>query len=291
LINYNYFSVIRLHQWSKNFLIFLPLVSSHQFTLPIFYLSFYAFIAFCLIASSTYILNDILDIKNDQDHPKKKYRAFASNQLSIKSGIFLALILFLFSITLSLKINLIFFFIVILYFIMTCLYSVYLKKFAIIDIFLLSFFYTIRIIAGGFATNISISFWLICFAFFIFLSLACVKRISEIRLLNINTNNLFGRAYKFEDLNFIMSMSVASGFISIVIFALYINSDTISNLYRTIDFLLFIPLILFFWISRVIFLAQRNKIASDPIIFAFKDKISWLSLFLIAVILFASKYY
>ena len=247
--------------------------------------------AFCLIASSAYILNDILDIKNDQNHPEKKYRVFASNQLSVKNGIYLALILLLFSFIVSLKINIIFFFILILYFIISVLYSVYLKKFAILDIFLLSFFYSIRIVAGGFATDISISFWLICFAFFIFLSLACVKRISEINLLNVNTNNLFGRDYKFEDLNFIISMSVASGFISIVIFTLYINSDTISILYKTVELLLFIPLILFFWISRVIFLAQRNKIDSDPIIFALKDKISWVSLFLIAIILFGSKYY
>lgn len=173
---------------------------------------------------------------------------------------------------------------------MTSLYSVYLKKFAIIDIFLLSFFYTIRIIAGGYAANISISFWLICFAFFIFLSLACVKRLSEIKLLNTNSNNLFGRGYKFEDLNLIVSMSVASGFMSIVIFALYINSDVTLDLYKTTEFLLFIPLILFFWISRIIFLSQRNEIDSDPIIFALRDKISWLSLFLIAIILIVSKY-
>ena len=242
------------------------------------------------MASAVYIMNDILDIKNDQNHPIKKYRAFASNQLTIKSGIFFAIILFLFSITLSLEINIIFLFIIFLYLIMTSLYSVYLKKFAIIDIFLLSFFYTIRIIAGGYATNISISFWLICFAFFIFLSLACVKRLSEIKLLNVNSNNLFGRGYKFEDLNLIVSMSVASGFISIVIFALYINSDVMLDLYKTTEFLLFIPLILFFWISRVIFLSQRNEIDSDPIIFAFRDKISWFSLFLIVIILIVSKY-
>lgn len=283
-----YIKSLRTYQWLKNTIIFLPILSSHKFSPIFFYEALIAFISFSLISSCVYIINDILDIKNDIDHPLKKTRPFASGDIPILNGLILASVCFFLGLLIAFYVNKIFMLIVILYFIFTTLYSYSLKSFAILDIILLSLFYLIRILSGGIATDTIISFWLLIFSFLIFLSLASIKRLSELNYLSSKSLDFKGRGYSYGDLPLITGISLSSGYLSILVLALYIDSDVSIILYKSPQLLLLVCLVLFYWISRLIFLGLRNEIRNDPLLFAFKDKISWLCLFLIGLVIFVS---
>lgn len=248
------------------------MIASHQITTQNIYNSFLAFLAFCLIASSGYIVNDLLDLKVDRSHPHNKIRPFASGALSTKNGLAIFVILCLLGFFLSFFINIHFLFLVFFYWSLSLLYSFKLKKIIILDIIVLGVFYTLRIIGGSFATELQMSIWLFTFSIFFFLSLASVKRLSE--LLNLKYRNIFkieGRGYDIKDLKILKLIAIFFGFFSLIIISFYINSPDIADLYSKPLSLLGMFLILGFWLTRIIFLSIKGKIDGDPIIYALKD--------------------
>jgi len=274
---WDWLKALRPHQWVKNGLIFLPLILAHQFDLSQLGVSLLAFITFSLIASSGYILNDLLDLAADRIHPTKKERPFASGRIPIQYGLPLFALLVCFSFSLSLLwLPIQFTAILGLYFSMSIAYSFYFKQKLIVDILVLAGLYTLRILAGGLAISIPISPWLLAFSMFIFTSLAFLKRYVELMLLIDKEEVLKRRSYEKGDLEMIASMGPTSGYIAILVFALYLNSEKVSTLYMSPFILWLICPILLYWITRVWFLARRQKMLDDPVLFALKDKTSWL---------------
>jgi 4-hydroxybenzoate polyprenyltransferase len=283
----DYIKAIRVYQWLKNLLIFIPIITSHSFhSLKLMLLTTNAFFAFSMIASSGYVINDLLDLNSDRRHPRKRLRPFASGRLSIKSGVALAVILFSVGIFVASKLNVPFFITFLIYFITSFSYSLYFKKVVLYDVFILALLYSIRVIAGGMVSGIAISFWLIAFSTFLFLSLAFVKRYSE--LMNIKTNTDLkdrGREYFISDLNLLQIMGIVSGFMSVVVFALYIDSPVVNQLYTHPQFLWGISLLFLFWISRIWITTNRGEMTDDPILYAVKDVRSYFIFILIGIML------
>jgi len=283
----DYIKAIRAYQWLKNLLIFIPIITSHSFnSLNLMLLTITAFFAFSMIASSGYIVNDLLDLNSDRIHPRKRFRPFASGRLSIRSGVALSLILFTIGIIVASRLNYSFFITVLIYFITSLSYSLYLKKIALYDVFILALLYSIRVIAGGLVSGISISFWLIAFSTFLFLSLAFVKRYSELMNIKSKTDLMErGREYFTTDLNLLQIMGIVSGFMSVVVFALYINSPEVIRLYTHAQILWGISLLFLFWISRIWIITNRGEMTDDPILFAVKDAKSYFIFIMIGLML------
>lgn len=281
---------LRPHQWTKNLLIFLPLFLSHQAAdiTKLVDVSL-AFAAFCLAASAGYVLNDLLDLAADRIHQTKKYRPFAAGLIPIQYGLVLFGILLAGSLFISLWISLAFSIMVLIYLLLTISYSVYLKRKRVIDIFLLASFYTHRILAGGIVIMVPISSWLLGFSMFIFLSLAFLKRYIELTNLK-ERHKIKHRDYDVCDMEMITNMGANSGYLAVLVFALYINSDNITSLYASPAFLWFICPILLYWITRVWFLANRNKLLEDPVQFVLTDKISWLVILSVIVLIVLAKF-
>jgi 4-hydroxybenzoate polyprenyltransferase len=284
-----FIKALRPHQWIKNLLIFTPLFVSNQWSNPNMIIrASIGFISFSLIASSVYVINDIFDIQNDRSHIKKKYRPFAAGNISIGHGLILILFLIFAGLFVGYFLDVIYFFLLMTYIIFNFLYSVYLKKILLIDILILSQFYTLRIFSGGVITNIVLSFWLIAFSVFVFFSLAIAKRYAELNLsIKINKKNIKGRGYTIDDLNILNIMGVTSGYIGVLILALYINSPEVVLIYSSPKILWGICLIFLFWISYIWLKASRGELDEDPLTFAIKDRISLVvfSILMIDIIL------
>ncbi len=248
------------------------MIASHQITIQNTYISFLAFFAFCLIASSGYIVNDLLDLKVDRSHPYNKFRPFASGALSTKNGLIIFLILTLLGFLLSFFISNLFLFLILFYWLLSLFYSFKLKKIIILDIFVLGILYTLRIIGGSFATELKMSLWLLAFSIFFFVSLASVKRLSELVNLKYKSiSKIEGRGYYLKDLQIVKLIAIIFGFFSLIIISFYINSQEIIDLYSKPLSLLGMFLTLSFWFIRIIFLSIKGKIDGDPIIYALKD--------------------
>ena len=273
-----FFEAIRVHQWVKNLLIFAPVIASHQVTSPMYVLKcFYAFVVFCFCSSSAYLLNDLLDLESDRKNPTKKFRPLASGDLPLFVGMVGIPLLLILSLLMSSLLLSDFTIVVICYFIITLIYSLYLKRKVIVDVLVLAFLYTFRIVAGHMATDVAYSAWLIAFAMFIFLSLAFLKRFSELaELTSQNKDKSEGRGYISADTGLILHMGITSGYLSILILALYINSKEVVNLYKNPMLLWALCPVLIYWVGYVWFQAYRGNMNEDPIIFALKDKVSYL---------------
>jgi len=285
-----FFRLIRLHQWLKNLLLLIPLLASHQLTQPLLWKEVgIAIISFSLFASSVYVLNDLLDIKHDQRHPRKKLRPFASEEVPKKIGLLLIPLLILGGIISGSYVNDNFLIFSLLYLLISLIYNLKLRSLVLIDCFTLAVLYTLRIISGAVAVNLVPSFWLLSFSIFIFLSLAFVKRYSELKeLIDNNSGNIFGRGYLKRDRSLVKNLGIVSGYVSVLVFALYLNSNKVIELYTTPEILLAtIPLMLL-WIGWVWLKAHRGEVGDDPINFALKDKLSHLiGILFIAVFILA----
>lgn len=270
-----YIKALRVHQWLKNFLVFLPMFASHKITVPYFLESLIAFISFSLISSSVYVLNDLLDLNADRAHPRKKERPFASGSIPISYCIIIIPFCFLLGIATTFFINKSFLIIILIYYILTAAYSLFLKRKVIIDIFTLASLYTTRIIAGGAATQIEISFWLLGFSIFIFLSLAAVKRQAE--LVDLGKRGILksiGRGYCVNDLKKINFIAILSGFISVLIIGMYTRSTEVLLLYPNPYILWGVCCILSYWLIKMIIVSYRGEMDDDPIVFAVNDRMS-----------------
>ena len=287
-----FFKMIRTYQWVKNFLIFLPLILAHKFLdVNLLLKALVAFFSFSFLASSVYIINDIMDVESDRIHPSKKNRPIASGAVKISSALKVAFILMPLSFIISIFLGKEFLFVLLTYFITTSCYSFYLKKIMLVDILILSLLYTVRIFAGGVALNIYLSPWLFMFSLFFFCSLACAKRYSELYAVRNNLQDeIKGRGYQAQDLEQIQIFGSSSGYIAILIFALYIQSDISMKLYKTPSFFWALCPIMLYWISRVWLLSHRGQMTQDPIIFALKDKVSYVVLILSIIIFGVAKY-
>ena len=218
-----YLKVLRPHQWLKNLLIFIPMLVGHQFNYQTFTLNLEMFVVFSLIASSVYILNDILDVKSDRAHPRKRFRPIASGKIKISNGKILFLSLLFLGAVIAFYIDVKFLLIMFLYFFLSSLYSFSLKKKIIIDICVLSILYTIRIVVGGVVHNIYLSVWLLAFSIFFFFSLAAVKRQAElVDMKKRKKISAKGRGYHVNDLSIVEMSALGSGYVSVLILALYV---------------------------------------------------------------------
>lgn len=268
---------LRLHQWVKNILIFVPLVAAHRVgdLIAILHAGL-AFLAFGLVASAGYLLNDLVDVEADRHHLTKKDRPFASGELDFRAGFIGAPALLLAGAGTSLMLPMAFTITLLAYFAATQLYSFYLKRVVLVDVFMLAVLYTGRIVAGAVAITVPTSQWLLAFSVFLFLSLAFVKRYSELNTLKMKEMELAaGRGYLVIDFDLLSSFGAASGYIAVLVFALYINSPEVRVLYHTPEYLWLLCLVLLYWISRVWIIAHRGNMHDDPILFALKDKVSY----------------
>lgn len=266
---------IRIHQWAKNVLLFAPLILSHKLSSEGFAKALVAFLCFSFMASANYLVNDMLDIESDRQHASKSARPFAAGDLAVSTGVALVALLILASAALLPLLPLSFAVWLGVYVASTTAYSFYLKRVAVVDVIVLSGLYTLRLLAGGAATSTSLSQWLAGFSTFLFLSLATVKRFSELESLRERgATAMPGRGYSVSDLEQMRSFGTASAYAAIVVFMLYIGRSDEAMLYHHAMRLWLIVPLLIYWLNRVWLLASRGEMEDDPVVFAMRDPLS-----------------
>ena len=272
-------SAIRPHQWMKNILVFLPAIASHQMDWGVWTDALVAFVAFSMVASSVYLLNDLLDLTADRAHPRKRFRAMASGRLRVLHGALMAPALlgagFLLS---AVLLPGTFLLVLAFYYVATMAYSFSLKRKLVIDICTLAGLYSLRVLAGAEAMQVYISPWTLAFTSFLFLSLAAIKRQAElVDGLRRGKDRASGRAYEVDDLPIVAMMAVASGYVAVLVLALYASSPEVAVLYRSPTMLWAACPVLLYWVSRMAMLAHRGWMTDDPLVFAMRDPISLFS--------------
>ncbi len=267
---------LRIHQWLKNVLLFVPLLAGHDISNVLALQTLLlAFFSFGICASSVYILNDLLDLDSDRAHPRKKMRPFAAGELPIWLGVLSIPLLLALSFYIAHLIIGPFSYVLFFYFITTCAYSLLFKCLVLIDCLVLALLYTIRIIAGALAVDHVLSFWLLAFSVFIFLSLAFVKRYTEMGNQKVTTyDKLHGRGYYTSDASLIQTMGITSGYLSILVFSLYLDTEVVTRLYKSPQLIWAAIPVMLFWISWMWVQASHGKMHDDPLVFAIKNPIS-----------------
>ncbi|MBP0594415.1 UbiA family prenyltransferase [Paraburkholderia sp. LEh10] len=269
---------MRIYQWVKNLLIVVPLLASHRFTnIDALIADGIAFFSFCFCASSVYLLNDMLDLDADRRHSRKRERPFASGELPLATGICLMFVLLAASASLAIMLPTSFQLVLAGYVAMTLAYSFRLKRVMLVDVFVLAALYTTRIVAGGAAVNVVLSDWLIMFSVMIFLSLAMVKRYTELdKMQREGKAAAAGRGYLTDDMSIVRSFGTAAGYVAVLVLALYMNSTAVTVLYRHPHRLWILFCLLLYWISYIWMVAFRGRMHDDPIVFAIKNRSSLL---------------
>lgn len=270
---------LRLHQWLKNALVFVPLLSAHQFTSPALLLNgILAFLLFGLCASSVYLLNDLLDLADDRHHRSKRLRPFAAGRLSIRSGLIAFPVLLITAMLASIwLLPWQFTAALAAYYLLTLAYSLFLKRRMVVDVIALAMLYTLRIIAGAAACGLPLTSWILAFSMFMFLTLALVKRYAELReVRSQGGTETRGRGYYPDDLPMIASLGAASGYLAVMVLALYIHEQATAVLYSRPELIWLACPLLLFWITRVWMLTHRGQMHDDPVVFAIRDRVSLL---------------
>ncbi len=278
-------AALRVHQWVKNLLVFVsPLLGDALFEPEPFLRICLVFVAFCTAASGTYLINDLLDLQSDREHPTKRERPFASARLPLAFGA-LGPVLLLAGFGIGLYVSGTTAAIVAGYIGIALSYSLYLKKKPLVDVFTLSLLYTVRIFAGQLALEVEPSNWLVTYSGFLFLSLAFLKRVSEYQaIVKSKTSYETGRGYRTADVEMLKTMGIASSFASSMVLALYIDSESAATMYQYPMLLWSIVPIILFWQSRLWLAAARGRMIDDPIVFAARDWVSWLCLGLLLAV-------
>ncbi|MEO6436144.1 MAG: UbiA family prenyltransferase [Tepidisphaeraceae bacterium] len=270
---------LRVHQWAKNALVAVPLLMAHRFRDASAWSAVAVAIAcFCLIASGTYLFNDLLDLEADRAHPSKRNRPIASGRVPPRRAVLIASACYALGFLLAaLLLPGMFTFCLVGYVALNALYSLVLKRKLMLDVLCLASLYTLRLLAGGVATGVELSFWLLAFSMFLFLNLAFVKRYAELTMSQAaGGSGSFGRGYVVGDLDLIRTLGPTSGYLAVLVFALYLNSPDVLKLYPRPVLLWGICPVLLYWVSRLWFVAARNGMHHDPVVFALTDKISYL---------------
>lgn len=279
-----YLAALRPHQWLKNGLVFVPMIAAQAFDAATIRASVLAFAAFCLVASAVYVINDLLDLTADRAHPRKRARPFAAGRVPIAHGMLMAPALLVAGLGLAAAGGPLLFLVMLGYFALTTLYSLILKRRAVADICALAGLYTLRIVAGGVATGLGLSVWLLAFSIFFFFAMAAVKRQAElVDGVAMGRLTAKGRGYHVDDLPLVAQMASASGYVSVLVLALYINSPAVQQIYTRPWLLWGICLVLLYWISKVVLVTHRGAMHDDPVIHALKDRTSRICLVLVAV--------
>jgi 4-hydroxybenzoate polyprenyltransferase/phosphoserine phosphatase len=283
---------LRAHQWVKNVLVFVPLLMAPEaLELPLLGNAFLSFVAFSLCASSVYVVNDLLDLDADRRHPTKRRRPLASGELPLAAGLVLAPACLGAGLIVASRLPPAFVGVLLAYLAVTAAYSFRLKQEPILDVVVLALLYTGRVLAGAAATSLRPSPWILAFSLFFFFSMAFVKRCSELHgLRHAGALDATARGYSAADLEWIGSAGAASGYVSVLVAALYINSDRVSSVYARPELLWLVCPLLLYWISRIWLLAHRGRVDDDPVLFAVRDRTSWAVGGLLAATLVAARF-
>ena len=286
-------AALRVPQWSKNTLVFLPVLITHSFEVAELVASVIAFFAFCLTASATYVFNDICDRDSDRRHNQKRHRVFASERLDATTGYAMILILLFLAAALASRLPIEFAMVLGAYLVSSVAYTLVFKRMLGVDVVVIACLYVMRIVAGDEAIGarfdgLDSSAWILGFSCLLFLSLAIVKRCSELSLMREDpTSRMIGRAYRVEDYPVLLAVAAASGMASIGILMLYLGSaDVTENFSRAQLLWLMVP-VLAFWLLRLILLANRGEIDEDPVLFTLRDpksQICTLAVVLVALV-------
>lgn len=272
-----YVEALRPHQWLKNTLVFTPMAMAHRGDADALVPSLLVFAAFCLVASAGYVFNDLRDIEADRTHPTKRLRPFAAGTIPERRGRILIPALAGGGLALAGSLGPGTFAVLLLYFGVTLAYSLGLKRRVVLDICILAGLYSLRVVAGGVATGIPLSVWLLAFSTFLFLSLAAVKRQAELVAGGaVGGDPVRGRGYGAGDLPLVATMGMSSGYVAVLVMALYLNSPEVLELYRAPYGLWGVCLVLLYWVPRMVFAAHRGYMHHDPIIYAVTDPVSRL---------------
>lgn len=279
---------LRPHQWAKNVLVLVALLAAHQpGDLHALADALLAMAAFCLCASSVYLLNDMLDLEADRAHARKSQRPFAAGDLSLAAGLALVPVLLAGAVLIAAFLPEKFQWALAAYYALTVAYSFVLKRMPLVDAVALAGLYTLRIIAGAGAASVALSFWLLLFSVFLFLSLAFVKRYAELDGLRRQQRlQAVGRGYNVADLAMLQNFGTAAGYLSVLVLALYINSPDIQALYHRPKLIWTLCVLMLYWISRVWMTTHRGAMHDDPVVYALRDRVS-LCLGLVAVVTIA----
>ncbi len=284
-------SALRVRQWIKNVLVFVPLVTGHIFEAPVLAAAVFAFFALSFLASAVYVLNDLGDLASDRQHVSKRKRPMASGDLSIRAGLALVPLLLAGSVAFATALPAGSRVLLAVYFVTTTLYTLSLKRQVLVDVFTLAFLYTLRVLLGGAATGVPVSPWLLAFSVFLFLSLAYAKRASELLAVKERGQDAAaGRDWFVWDSLGVQVLGVASAYLSSLVLAIYIHSDVTKRLYAHPGWLWLLVPALLYWTSRVWVLVGRGEMDEDPIVFAARDGVTWaLAVATVAVLLMAAR--
>ncbi|MBF9031161.1 UbiA family prenyltransferase [Rhodobacterales bacterium HKCCE3408] len=264
---------LRPHQWLKNLLVFVPMVADQRYDTETFVATLLAFIAMSCVASAGYVLNDMLDLADDRTHPRKRDRPLASGRLALQTGTMLLPALLVAGMAAALADSIALAGIIAIYFILTTAYSVKLKRFALVDVFLLAVLYTSRIVAGAVAIWVEPSIWLLAFSMFFFLSLAGVKRQAELTEAETEgARSTTRRGYRLVDRATVTQMSVAAGYAAVLVLALYLNDPDVQARYSAPRILWLVCPVLLYWVSSMVLTAGRGEMHDDPLIYAFRNR-------------------
>lgn len=277
--------MLRMHQWAKNVLLFVPLLAAHQFTdFRAIWHTVLGFLSFSLLASAVYIANDITDVEHDRQHPTKRHRPFASGAIPVQAGYVAAPLLLLTATGLGLVVNVHFLIWLAVYLVVTTAYTFGLKRLVLVDAIVLATLYTIRIFAGGRASDTPLSYWIVAFSVFLFLSLAFVKRYAELTSEITDDDGdvdakqqIAGRGYRTSDASLVQLLGVAAGFSATVVLALYINSNRSHALYAEPEILWAVIPVAVYWVSWIWLKTARGEMHDDPVIFALTDRASFVA--------------
>lgn len=268
---------LRVRQWVKNLLVFLPLLGAHElFDWPKWQLGLWAFLSFSLCASSVYLVNDLADVESDRRHGTKRFRPFAAGLVSVPRGLVAALLLLVTAFVIAARTSTLAFVGWLgVYLVVTVCYTFWLKRKILVDSLVLAGLYTLRVLAGSAAIMVPTGFWLLAFSMFLFISLALVKRYAELsNLMDAGHLGAAGRDYQVEDRHLVQTLGITSGFASVVMVALYINGESVSRLYPHPELLWPAVPVVLYWVNRMWLKAHRREMDDDPIVFALRDGVS-----------------
>lgn len=285
-------TALRIHQWTKNLLLFVPMLAAHEyFDVANIGRVALGFVAFSLLASATYVVNDLLDIEADRSHPRKRFRPLAAGALRIRDGVLAAAVLLPLALVLAVLLSPMFLACLAAYLLSTVAYSLYLKHYAVIDVIALAALYTLRIIAGAVLLDLEPSFWLLAFSMFTFFGLALVKRCAELKLMLAGERQrTSGREYSVGDYELMQVFGVNAAFLSVLILAFFIEDSLYSGVYE-MPMLLWLTLPAFaYWFCRMWLKTNRMEMHDDPIVFAVKDKGSVATLAFIVAVTLAARF-
>ncbi len=270
---------MRPHQWLKNLLVFGPMLAAHDFAGLTFLQTALAFVAFSMVASAVYLLNDLLDLAADRAHPRKRFRPLASGALPIPRAMAMTPVLLLAGLLTALLLAPAFLLVLAGYFALTLTYSLWLKRKALVDICVLASLYVLRIIAGGMATGIELSVWFLAFSLFLFLALAAVKRQAElVDMTERGTETTAGRGYHATDLPIVSQIAIASSFVTVLVLMLYLTDPGIRMQAYNPLVIGTACLVLIYWLTRMVMLAHRGQMEDDPLVFSLRDPVSLMAL-------------